>query len=299
MTTSLDVPSAAAATPTSLVGDFRESVADVWAHRELLVQLAKRDIKLRYKQSVMGFAWAILMPLMVVFAGLVVRLAMAYVGGQPLSSSAMGGVVVKALPWAFFVGAVGFASTTLVGNANLVSKVFFPREVLPLAALLTQSFDTLVGAAALTLVIPLMGARLSFALLWIVPLSALFFLLTTAICLFLACSNLFFRDVKYLVQVFLTFGIFFTPVFFDASMLGQRWGPLLMLNPIAPLLEGFRVAVMRGHNLLYPLQIVEKGKLVELWIPGSLLWSTACALVGVLLATATFRRLQYLFAEYI
>lgn len=284
----------------TFLGDFRESVRDVWAHRELLMQLTRRDITLRYKQSIMGFAWAILMPLLVVLAGLVVRLAMAQVSGEPLALKGIGGVAVKALPWAFFVGAVSFASTTLISNSNLVSKVYFPREVLPLAATLTQVFDSLVGVAVLAILLPFLGAQFSFALLWVVPLALLLLLLTAAICLTLACLNLFFRDVKYLVQVLLTFGIFFTPVLFDAAMFGERWGRLLLqLNPIAPLVEGFRLAVIEGHNLAHPLRVVQEGRLVELWVPGALLWVALLTLVGALASTALFRRLQYLFAEYV
>lgn len=283
----------------TIFGDFRESVADIMAHRQLLVQLTSRDIKLRFKQAVMGFAWAVFMPILVVLAGLVVRLAMAYVAGRPLSLDGMAGVAVKALPWSFFVGAVGFASGSLIANQSLVSKVFFPREVLPLSAVLAQGFDSLIGTAALVIALPFLGATLSPALLWVLPLALLMLVLTTALCLFLACSNLFFRDVKYIVQVLLTFGIFFTPVLFDAPMLGERLAPLVMLNPLAPILEGLRLAVVEGHNLLVPLRVIEGGRLVELWSPWFLAWSAGVAVVGLVLATTMFRRLQYLFAEWV
>jgi ABC-type polysaccharide/polyol phosphate export permease len=283
----------------TIFGDLRESIADVRAHRELLVQLTSRDVKLRYKQAVMGFAWAIFMPILVVMAGLVVRLAMAYVSGRTLSVDGMAGVAVKALPWAFFVGAVGFASNSLIANQALVSKVFFPREVLPLSAVLAQGFDTLVGTVALSVALPFLGATASLSLLWVLPLAFLMFVLTTALCLFLACSNLFFRDVKYIVQVLLTFGIFFTPVLYDSPMLGEAMAPLVMLNPLAPILEGFRLAVVEGHNLLVPLREIQGGKLVEYWSPWLLVWSAGVALVGLILSISMFRRLQYLFAEWI
>ena len=274
----------------TIFGDLRESIADLRSHGELLAQLTSRDIKLRYKQAVMGFAWAIFMPVLIVMAGLVVRLSMAYVSGKPLSVDGMAGVAVKALPWAFFVGAVGFASNSLLSNQALVSKVFFPREVLPLSAVLAQGFDTMVGTVALIIALPFLGATLSPALLWIVPLAVLLFILTTAICLFLSCSNLFFRDVKYIVQVLLTFGIFFTPVLFDAPMLGERIAPLVMLNPLAPILEGLRLAIVEGHNLLVPLRVMEGGKLVELWSPWLLLWSAGAGVVGLVLSITMFRR---------
>jgi lipopolysaccharide transport system permease protein len=283
----------------TVLGDIRESVRDILAHRELLIQLTTRDIKLRFKQAVMGFAWAIFMPMLVVLAGLVVRLAMSYVAGRPLSSDGMAGVAVKALPWSFFVGAVGFASGSLIANQSLVSKVFFPREVLPLSAVLAQGFDSMVGSIALAVALPFLGASFGWALLWAIPLAVLLLVLTTAICFFLACSNLFFRDVKYIVQVLLTFGIFFTPVLFDAPMLGERFATLLMLNPLAPIMEGLRLAVVEGHNLLMPLHTIEGGRLVEHWSPWYLAWSAGAAVVGLVLATTMFRRLQYLFAEWV
>lgn len=283
----------------SIFGDLRESIADLLSHRELLRQLTLRDIRLRYKQAVMGFAWAIFMPILVVAAGLVVRLAMAFVSGQPLSSEGMAGVAVKALPWAFFVGAVGFSSNSLISNQGLVSKVFFPREVLPLSAVLAQGFDSTVGAIALAIALPFLGATLSFSLLWVIPLLLLLFLFTTAVCLFLACSNLFFRDVKYVVQVLLTFGIFFTPVLFEAGMLGEKAGRLIMLNPLAPILEGLRLSVVEGHNLLAPLGTLPAGATGDLWSPWYLLWSGGVSVLGLILVVSMFRRLSFLFAEFV
>src|SRR6185312_3224811 len=131
----------------SLVGDLREiAVDELWKYRELLYQLMLRDVRIRYKQAVMGFAWAILMPALIVAAGTLVRFAMAYVGGGHVSHDAIAGMAVKALPWAFFVGAIGFATSSLTGNLPLVSKIYFPREVLPLSATCAQSFDSTIGA---------------------------------------------------------------------------------------------------------------------------------------------------------
>jgi len=297
--------SAPAAPPTeyrdshTILGDIRESVVDLLGHRELLMQLTLRDIKLRYKQAVMGFAWAILMPILVVLAGLVVNLAMSHLSGKPLSSRGMSGVAVKALPWSFFVGAVGFASNSLITNQNLVSKVFFPREVLPLSSVFAQGFDSGVGAIALALVLPFFGATFSPALLWVVPLVLLLVVFTTAVCLFLACTNLFYRDVKYIVQVLLTFGIFFTPVLFEPAMLGGKAGELIMLNPLAPILEGFRLAVVEGHNLLVALPAPAGGGAGALWSPWYLAWSTVAAFLGLILSVSLFRRLSFLFAEFV
>ena len=134
----------------SVARDLREIVRDeLWAHRGLLYELIRRDIRVRYKQTALGFAWAVLMPMLIVMAGATVRYAMAYVGGRHLGVQDVAGIAIKAVPWAFFVGSMSFATVSLVGQANLVTKIYFPREVLPLASTLAQAFDASVGIVTL------------------------------------------------------------------------------------------------------------------------------------------------------
>jgi ABC-type polysaccharide/polyol phosphate export permease len=272
---------------------------EIWDARDLLFQFAARDIQIRYKQAVMGFAWALLMPMLIVGAGVIVRFAMAQVSGEHLDLSDLGGIAVKAVPWAFFVGAVGTATNSLTGNITLVTKIYFPREVLPLAAVGAQAFDSTISALAVAVALPFLGGHLTPAILWTPLLLLLVLVLTIGVCLFLACANLFFRDVKYLVQVVLMFGIFVTPVFFDPAMLGARGSQLVMLNPLAPLLEGLRLSLVAGHNLFQPLTVVQHGVSVVAWSPWWLVYSGVWAVAGLALATTMFHRLQYLFAEYI
>jgi hypothetical protein len=135
----------------SILAAYREIILDTWHYRDLLVQMTLRDVKIRYKQAVMGFAWAIFMPLLIVAAGVFIRSALAYASGADIERQQIAAIALKALPWSFFVGSVGFATATLSGNMQLVSKVYFPREVLPLSAVLAQLFDfrrTAHGAAA-------------------------------------------------------------------------------------------------------------------------------------------------------
>ena len=197
----------------------------------------------------MGVAWAVFMPCLIVLAGLVVRLAMAHLSGERIASMDIANIAVKGWGWAFFVGALGFATNSLVGNANLVTKIYFPREVLPLASVLAQAFDTTVGLVVLALVLPFLGVGLHASLLWLPVLLLLLFCFTTALSLVLASANLFYRDIKYIVQVILMFGIFFTPVFFEPAMLGATGSKIMMFNPLTPILEGLRQAVVDGHNL--------------------------------------------------
>ncbi|HEY5022757.1 MAG TPA: ABC transporter permease [Gemmatimonadaceae bacterium] len=279
--------------------DLKSATIEIWEHRELLEQLTRRDIKLRYKQAAMGFAWAVFMPCLIVASGLIIRYAMAQISGQTLVQSDIANIAVKGLGWAFFVGALGFATASLVGNSNLVTKIYFPREVLPLSSVGAQAFDSSIGLIALVVILPFLGVRLHPSFVWVPLLLVLLVLFTTGVSLFLSCANLFFRDVKYIVQVVLMFGIFFTPIFFEPAMLGPRGAHLAMLNPLTGILEGLRLSVVDGRNLLYSISVVVKGVERPVWEPWELVYSGVCAVIGMIGAGLMFRRLQHLFAEYV
>jgi ABC-type polysaccharide/polyol phosphate export permease len=280
---------------------LRTGVREVVEYRELLFQLTLRDVRIRYKQAIMGFGWALLMPLLVVGAGLLVKIAMAEMSGAQFRPESFAGMAVKALPWTFFVGAIGSATSSLTGNSNLLTKIYFPREVLPTSAVLTQGFDSAIGTIALGIVLfVVLRIGVSLQTLWAIPLIVLLFLFTTGAALMLSCANLFFRDVKYIVQVFVTFGIFFTPVLFEAESFGPIGSRLMMLNPLAPLLEGFRLAMVEHHNLAYSLVVKSpKGVEVLAWHPGYLVYAGAWVLLGSVASWVVFRKLQFLYAEYI
>ena len=277
-----------------------EAARETWESRELLMQLALRDIRIRYKQAIMGFGWAILMPLLIVGAGVIVRLVIQRSSGQPLDLTAMGGMAAKGVCWSFFAGALGFATSSLVANVSLVTKIYFPREVLPLSSIAAQAFDSGIATLALAIALPFLGVALSPALLWLPVLALLLLALTSASALFLSCANLFFRDVKYIVQLLLTFGIFFTPVLIEPSMLGRRGASVMMLNPLAPILEGVRVVLQHGQSLL--TRVVETtaaGAVIVVWEPWYLLYSAVWAIGGLLLSLLVFHRLEFVFAEYL
>ena len=250
------------------------------AKRDLLYMLTWREIRIKYKQSVMGMLWAVLMPAVIVSAGVVVRVGFSVISGKPLEVGDVASVSVRAVPWAFFVSTIRFATTSLIANTNLVTKIYLPREVFPVAAMLSQLMDFVVAALVLVVVLAALHVGVSVQLLWLPYLVFILVLLTTGLGIALSAASLFFRDVKYLVEVVLTFAIFFTPVFYEASMFG-RWAPLLMLNPVAPILEGMANVVVRHA-------------------PPPLLWlgySTVCA-VGIFAgAVAMFHALEPYFAE--
>ena len=283
----------------SVLATLREIWSDLVANDHLLYQLTVRDIRVKYKQAVMGFAWAVFMPVLIVLSGVIVRFAMAYLSGQEFDSQVIAGLAIKSIPWAFAIGAIQFSSGVLIGNRNLITKIYFPREVLPLSAVLAQGFDSLIGGVAVLILFPIFSIGVGVQSVWAIPLLLSLFLMTVAAALLLSCANLFFRDVKYIVGVVLTFGIFFTPVFFEPEMFGPIGARVMMVNPLAPILEGLRLSVIEGHNLFHPLTVMVGGETVLAWSPWYLLYVLVFSVVGTGVAALVFHRLEFLFAEYI
>src|SRR4029077_17258936 len=197
--------------------------------RELLYLLVWRELIVKYKQSVMGLLWAILMPALIVTAGIVVKFAFASVAGQPLNATDIANVAVKAVAWAFFVSSIRFATNSLVANRELVTKVYLPREIFPVASVFSQFVDFGIAAVVLTAVLAVARVGVSLQLAWVPLLVALLLLHCIAFAILLSAASLFFRDVKYIVEAVITFAIFFTPVFYDIAIFG-RWANILMLN---------------------------------------------------------------------
>jgi ABC-type polysaccharide/polyol phosphate export permease len=228
----------------------------------------------------MGLLWAVLMPLIITGAGVMVRVVASKVSGHPITAADIGGIGIKALPWAFFVSALRFGTASLNGNSSLVTKIKFPRLVFPLSSVLTSLFDMAIAIPVLILILPFAGVRLSITMLWAPALLLVLVLFTAGLCILFSAANLFFRDIKYIVEVVLTFAIFFTPVLYDASLAGsKRW--ILMLNPIASVLDGLDATVVRVHQ------------------PDFVWLSYGVVVAGLLfwLSVVFFRRLEPRFAE--
>lgn len=216
---------------------------EIIKYRDLLFMLVFRDIRVRYKQAAMGFLWAIFMPMIAVAAGVLVKTAMSFVSGKAVNMNSIVSVAVKVLPWTFFISAIRFSVQSLIGNRELVTKIYFPREVLTLAAILACVFDFLIASSTLAILLIFAKVGISIYLLWLPALLIFLFLFTTGLGLILAAANLFYRDIKYVVEIILMFGIFFTPVFYDASIFG-KWEDFLLLNPVGSILEGINSSVV-------------------------------------------------------
>ncbi|HVN39513.1 MAG TPA: ABC transporter permease [Myxococcota bacterium] len=266
--------------PSSSIQAMVYSLRELFARRDLLYILTWREIKVRYKQSVMGMLWAVLMPLIIVCSGLIVRYAFSQVSGKPLELSDLASVAVKSAPWAFFVAALRFGTSSLVSNSNLVTKVYMPRLAFPISAALAQLLDFVIASVVIGVILVLAHTGLSVHVLWVPVLIACLILMATAFAVIFSAGSLFLRDVKYLVDVFLTFAIFFTPVFYDSSLFGH-WAPLVLVNPVSPLLEALSATVIHHQAPSLP------------WLAYSFGFTGLLCFVSLLL----FARLEPLFAE--
>jgi lipopolysaccharide transport system permease protein len=214
-------------------------------YRELAYLFTWREIRVRYKQSVMGLLWAVFMPALIVGAGALVRVAISKWSGKPLTVQDVGSVMVRAVIWSFFVSSIRFGTSSLTNNSTLVTKIAFPKEIFPITSVLSSLFDFTVAAAVVAVLLPILGVHPHWGTLWAIPLLLVTVLLVLGLTLVLSAANLFFRDVKYLVEIFLTYAIFFTPVLYPASMAG-KWRSALYLNPISPLLEAISDSIIQG-----------------------------------------------------
>lgn len=255
---------------------------EIIKYRDLLRMLTLREIRIRYKQASLGFIWAIFMPLMAVLAGIVVRKAMSLVSGMPMDLKAVASISVKVLPWTFFINAIKFCVTSLIGDRNLVTKIYFPREVIPFAYILASLFDFCIACVVLTVILTFMHIGASIYLLWLPVILAILLMLTTGLGLILAAANLFMRDVKYVVEICIMFGIFFTPVFFDANMFG-KWKVYLLANPIGGILEMVNTIIV---NKSMPN-------------PALLAYTAICSIAILALGLTVFHKNEPLFAEAI
>jgi lipopolysaccharide transport system permease protein len=252
---------------------------DLWEYRELLVFLAWRDIKVRYKQTALGAAWAIIQPFftMVVFSVFFGRLARMPSDGVPYPVFAYAALV----PWTFFANGLAQSADSLVGSANLIRKVYFPRLAIPIATVLAGLVDFVVAFAVLLVIMAFYGVRPTSNVLWLPALIALALMTCLGVGLWLSALNVEFRDVKYVVPFIVQFWLFATPIAYPSSLLSEPWRTLYGLNPMAGVVEGFRWALLGSGTP-----------------PGGMVAVSAAAAAVMLVGGAYyFRRMETTFAD--
>ena len=256
------------------------NVRELWAYRELLYFLVWRDIKVRYKQTALGAVWAILQPVMTmaVFAVFLGRLAHVPSDGLPYPLFSFAGLV----PWTYFATAVSTGALSIVGSQNLISKVYFPRLLIPLSSAVTPLVD--FGITMVTLAAMLMWYRVvpGAAIVWLPLFVLLAFATAFATGLWLSTLTVLYRDVRHLVGFLMQFWMFATPVAYPASLVPEKWRVIYGLNPMTGVVEGFRWALVGGPA------------------PGPIVAASA-AVVIVMLVTGVmfFRRSEGTFADVI
>jgi lipopolysaccharide transport system permease protein len=218
---------------------------EVWAYRELLYFFVWRDVKVRYKQTVIGVAWVVLQPLLTmgVFTLFFGRLAKLPSDGLAYPVFYFSALV----PWNYFATALQSCTAVVVDNQNVITKVFFPRLVLPLSAVVSGLVDFAIGLAVLCVVLAVYGIRPGLAALWLPVLLLLAVLTALGVGLWMSALNALYRDVRYVVPFLMQFWMFASPVAYPSSLVPQRWRWLYGLNPMAGVIDGFRWA-LTGHG---------------------------------------------------
>lgn len=256
---------------------------DIWRYRELFLILAWRDISVRYKQTIIGVAWAILRPFltMIVFTVIFGKLA-----GLPSNGNAPYAILVFAgmLPWTLFSGALSEASNSLVSNANLISKVYFPRLIVPTATVVTAFADFLISFVIL------LGLMVYYKYIphWnilLLPLFIFMALLTSlGPALWVTAINVKYRDFRYVIPFIVQFGLYASPVGFSSTVIPQEWQLFYYLNPMVSVIDGFRWCILGSSSPIY-----WKGFFI----------GSAIILIFFWLGVTQFRKMERTFADLI
>ena len=256
---------------------------DLWRYRELFVILAWRDISVRYKQTIIGILWAIIRPFltMVVFTVIFGRIAkLPSDGNAPYALMVFAGM----LPWSLFSNALSESSNSLISNANLIGKVYFPRLIIPAATMVTAFIDFLVSF----IILIGMMAYYQFVPDWHMLLLPCFIILALLASLgpglWITALNVKYRDFRYVIPFVVQFGLYVSPVGFSSKVISEQWRLLYNLNPMVGVIDGFRWCILGGNSPIY--------------VPGFLL-SLVIIIFFLWLGVSRFRRMEKTFADLI
>lgn len=220
---------------------------DLWHYRELFYILSWRDIKVRYKQTVLGIAWSIIRPLLTM---IVFTIVFGKIANLPSEGTAPYAIMVYAamLPWQFFSNALTESSTSLIGNTNLISKVYFPRLIIPSAAVITSFVDFLISFIILIGLMIYYQFVPSWNILFLPLFLIIAFLSSIGPGLWLTALNVKYRDFRYIVPFIVQFGLYISPVGFSSSIVPEKWQFAYSLNPMVGVIDGFRWCILGGDT---------------------------------------------------
>jgi lipopolysaccharide transport system permease protein len=250
-------------------GLFELGFVEVWAYRELLYFFVWRDVKIRYKQTAIGVLWVVLQPVltMLVFTVFFGRLAKLPSQGLPYPVFYFSALV----PWTYFAYALQMTTNVVVDNQRLITKVYFPRLILPISSALSGLVDFSIGFVVLVILTVAYGIRPTFAALWLPALLALAVFTALGVGLWLSALNALYRDVRYIVPFLVQFWMFASPVAYPASLVPLRWRWLYGLNPMTGVIEGFRWAIT-GQGRPPDLVLLASAGMVFVMLFGGLIY---------------------------
>lgn len=257
--------------------------ADIWRYRELFLILAWRDLSVRYKQTIIGILWAVIRPLltMVIFTVIFGRIAkLPSDGNTPYALM----VFAAMLPWGLFSNALSESSNSLLNNANLISKVYFPRMIIPTATLVNAFVDFLISFVILVGIMIYYQFVPSWQMIYLPFFIVIALLASLGPGLWITSLNVKYRDFRYLIPFIAQFGLYVSPVGFSSSIVPEKWRLLYSLNPIVGVIDGFRWCILGGESSIY--------------VPGFLL-SLAIMTFFLWLGISRFRSMEKTFADII
>lgn len=257
------------------------NLQEVWKYRELLYFLIWRDIKVRYKQTIIGAAWAIIQPFftMVVFSLFFGRLAKIPSDGIPYPIFSYTALV----PWMFFANGLSQSSDSLVSSANLIKKVYFPRLAIPIAAVMSGIVDFILAFSVLLGIMFFYGIIPTWHIIWLPVFIILTLITSLGMGLWLSAMNIQFRDIRYAVPFLIQFWLFSTPIAYPSSLLSEPWRTVYAINPMVGVVEGFRWALLGTETAPGPMIIV----------------SAMAAFIILVSGAFYFRRTEKIFADVV
>lgn len=260
----------------------RQYFKDLWRYRELFFFLSWRDIIVRYKQTIIGILWAVLRPLLTM---IVFTFIFGNVAKLPSESGAPYPILVYAamLPWQFFASALQESSNSLISNANMVSKIYFPRLVIPTSSVIVSFIDFLISFIILVLLMVVYGFAPSIKMLVLPVFISIVFFASMGCGLWLSALNVKYRDFRYIVPFIVQFGLYVSPVGFSSNIIPEKWRLIYSVNPMVGVIDGFRWSIL-GNT--------------ELYLPGFVL---SLIVVGIVFITGLvfFRKTEKTFADII
>lgn len=221
--------------------NIMNEILDIWQHRELLYLLAWRDYKVRYRQTIVGIAWAILQPVLAMLAFVFIfgKFKEITDTGVPYAIFVYSGLII----WQFFSGALNEAGTSLVLSSQIITKIYFPRILVPLAKILTTLIDLAISLVIIVILFIYFGIFPSLlSLIYTIPVLILMFIVSASLGIILSAINVRYRDVQYALPYFIQLSLFFSPVIYSGANLG-RYSKILMLNPLTGIIEAFRALI--------------------------------------------------------